>query len=385
LLFVANTNFILKIPFNIPYVSGNEVSYINQVIKEENYSSGGKFNKLCEEELEKITGCNDVRMTNSCTSSLEIAAIAINLQPGDEVILPSFTFVSTANAFALRGAKLVFVDINPTTMCLDEELLEKAVSNKTKAVVLVHYTGFTSNFKKVKTFCEKHNLYLIEDAAQSIDSYSNNKHLGTYGDMAGFSFHDTKNIQCGEGGALLVNNKSLLEKVDIILQNGTNRKDFLLGHESTYTWKGLGSSFGLSEVNAAILYAQLKELKKVTKRRVEIYSQYSEALLPLKEKGKIDFPVQKEGHNAHIFFIKARSKEERNSLIDYLKSKGIAAYFHYLPLHLSSMGNQYSYINSEFDFTLQESEKLVRLPLFYSLSDNEVSEVVSYVNQFYHT
>jgi dTDP-4-amino-4,6-dideoxygalactose transaminase len=366
----------LKIPFNIPFISGNEVTYINEVIHEKVFSSPGKFAKKCETELTNLTGCDDIRLTTSCTSALELAALAIDLKVGDEVILPSFTFVSSANAFALRGAKLVFVDINPKTMCLDETLLEKAITTKTKAIVLVHYAGLTENIEKVVEFCKNNNIFLIEDAAQSIDSYFNNQHLGTFGDLGCFSFHDTKNIHCGEGGAILVNNKNLVEKVDIILEKGTNRAEFLVGKIDNYTWKSLGSSYGLSEINAAFLFAQLQELKKVTKKRKELYELYQKKLQPLKQEGLIDFPETNNNHNAHIFFIKTKDLVSRNKLITNLKSNGISAYFHYSPLHLSEMGRNYPFIsNSERDHSLTESEKIVRLPLYYLLSSEEVIRI----------
>ncbi|PKP44384.1 MAG: dTDP-4-amino-4,6-dideoxygalactose transaminase [Bacteroidetes bacterium HGW-Bacteroidetes-12] len=374
---------MLKIPFNIPFISGNEITTINEVIQEKVFSSPGKFAKKCEQELSKITNCSDIRLTTSCTSALELAALAIDLKAGDEVILPSFTFVSSANAFALRGAKLVFVDINPKTMCLDETLLEKAITTRTKAVVLVHYAGLTENIERVVEFCKTHNIFLIEDAAQSIDSYYNNQHLGTFGDLGCFSFHDTKNIHCGEGGAILINNKSLLEKVDIILEKGTNRAAFLAGEIDNYTWQSLGSSYGLSEINAAFLFAQLQELKTVTKKRKALYSLYQNQLQPLKEKGLIDFPKTANNHNAHIFFIKTKDLVFRNKLITHLESNGISAYFHYSPLHLSEMGKQYHYVNSGKDFSKEESEKLVRLPLFYGSTESDVELVCDGVKQFF--
>lgn len=373
----------MKIPFNIPYISGNEVNYINDVIKAQSYSSAGKYNKLSEEELTSLTKCENIRLTGSATAALEIAAIAIGIKEGDEVILPSFTYVTTASAFVLRGAKIVFVDINPNTMCMDDNLLEEAITSKTKAIVLVHYAGFTSNINKIVQLCKKENIFLIEDAAQSIDSYYENQHLGTFGDFGCISFHDTKNIHCGEGGALLINNKTLLNKVDVIIEKGTNRKDFLLGNEGTYSWKGLGSSYGLSEISAAFLLAQLKEVKKVTDKRKELYDLYQEKLRPLKEGGKIDFLLHENNHNAHIFFIKVKDKSERNKLIDFLGSKNIAAYFHYLPLHLSDMGNKYLFIKNDTDFSFYESERLVRLPLYCQLQAEDVKIVTELINSFY--
>ena len=373
----------MNIPFNIPFISGNEVTYINEVIHEKVFSSPGKFAKKCEKELAKITGCDEIRLTTSCTSALELAALAIDIKVGDEVILPSFTFVSSANAFALRGAKLVFVDINPKTMCLDETLLKKALTKNTKAVVLVHYAGLTENIEKVVEFCKINNIFLIEDAAQSIDSYYKNQHLGTFGDLGCFSFHDTKNIHCGEGGAILINNKSLLEKVDIILEKGTNRAAFLAGKIDNYTWQSLGSSYGLSEINAAFLFAQLQELKTVTKKRTALYSLYQNLLKPLKEKGLIDFPETDNNHNAHIFFIKVENESKRDALINHLKKQGVSAYFHYSPLHLSGMGKDYQFVSYGTDYSKEESEKMVRLPLFYELTENDVELVCVGVKQFF--
>jgi len=373
----------LKIPFNIPYISGNEVTYINEVIQEKVFSSPGKFSSMCEEELSNLTGCKEIRLTTSCTSALELSALAIGLNPEDEVIMPSYTFVSSANAFALRGAKLVFVDINPKTMCLDETLLEKALTKKTKAVVLVHYAGLTENIERIVEFCKKNNLFLIEDAAQSIDSYHQNKHLGTFGDVGCLSFHDTKNIHCGEGGAILINNSKLVEKIDIILEKGTDRKKFLEGKISTYSWKSLGSSYGLSEINAAFLYGQLQSLKLVTNTRKELYDLYQKGLRPLKEKGLIDFPESTNNHNAHIFFIKVKNIDVRDKLISNLSHSGVSAYFHYSPLHLSNMGIKYKFISSGNDFSKIESERVVRLPLFYGLEKNNVELVCNRIKSFF--
>lgn len=346
----------MKIPFNIPFVSGSEVTYINEVIANKSFSYPGVFSKKCELELAKITGCESIRLTASCTSALELAALVIDIKEGDEVIVPSFTFVSSANAFVLRGAKLVLLDIHPETMCLDEILLEKAITPKTKAIVLVHYAGLTKNIEKVRELCNKHAIYLIEDAAQSIDSYYNGQHLGTFGDIGCISFHDTKNIQCGEGGALLINNKTLIEKIDVIIEKGTDRKAFLAGEVNEYTWKTIGSSYGLSEINVAFLLAQLKALKKVTKKRKSLYGLYQEVLKPLKLSGLIDFPETANNHNAHIFFIKLKDKQQRNELERYLLNSGIVVHTHYSPLHLSDRGKNYPYFCSTNDYSKRERE-----------------------------
>lgn len=373
----------MKIPFNIPFVSGDEVTYINEVIANKSFSYPGGFSKKCELELSKITGCEIVRLTASCTSALELAALAIDINEGDEVIVPSFTFVSSANAFVLRGGKLVFVDIHPETMCLDERLLEQAITSRTKAIVLVHYAGLTENIEKVIALCKKHAIYLIEDAAQSIDSYYNNQHLGTFGDIGCISFHDTKNIQCGEGGAILINNKSLLEKIDIIIEKGTDRKAFLARKVNEYTWKTLGSSYGLSEINAAFLLAQLQVLKKVTIKRKSLYSLYQEALKPLKTSRLIDFPETANNHNAHIFFIKLKDKQQRNELERYLLNNGLAAYTHYSPLHLSDKGKNYPYFCFEKDYSKIESDRLLRLPLFFDLELDKIKMCVTLINQYF--
>lgn len=366
----------MKIPFNIPFVSGSEVTYINEVIANKSFSYPGVFSKKCELELAKITGCESIRLTASCTSALELAALAIDIKEGEEVIVPSFTFVSSANAFALRGARLVLVDVNPNTMCLDEALLEKAITSKTKAIVLVHYAGFTENIEKIVELCNVNNIFLIEDAAQSIDSYYKNKHLGTFGDIGCISFHDTKNIQCGEGGAILINNKTLIEKIDVIIEKGTDRKAFLAGKVSEYTWKTLGSSYGLSEINSAFLLAQLQELPIVTQKRKTLFNLYKENLASLRKSHLIDFYDSANSHNAHIFFIKLKDKQQRNELSIFLQKNGIAAYSHYSPLHLSDRGRNYPYFCSTNDYSKRESDRLLRLPLYFDLEKEHIIKLI---------
>ncbi len=366
----------MKIPFNIPFVSGSEVTYINEVIANKSFSYPGVFSKKCELELAKITGCESIRLTASCTSALELAALAIDIKEGEEVIVPSFTFVSSANAFALRGARLVLVDVNPNTMCLDEGLLEKAITSKTKAIVLVHYAGFTENIEKIVELCNVNNIFLIEDAAQSIDSYYKNKHLGTFGDIGCISFHDTKNIQCGEGGAILINNKTLIEKIDVIIEKGTDRKAFLAGKVSEYTWKTLGSSYGLSEINSAFLLAQLQELPIVTQKRKTLFNLYKENLEPLKNLQLIDFYESANNHNSHIFFIKLEDALQRNELSIFLQKNGIAAHSHYSPLHLSDRGRNYPYFCSTNDCSKRESDRLLRLPLYFDLEKEHIIKLI---------
>ncbi len=380
---MAKTNLcMLKIPFNIPFVSGNEITYINKVISSNTFSSPGIFTKKCEEKLSKITGCKNIKLTTSCTSALELAALALDIKAGDEVIVPSFTFVSSANAFALSSAKLIFLDINPQTMCLDYSLLKNSISKKTKAVVLVHYAGLTEEVDKIAELCKQKGIFLVEDAAQSINSYYNNKHLGTFGDIGCISFHDTKNIHCGEGGAILINNKSLIHKIEVCFEKGTNRADFLAGKIANYSWQSLGSSYGLSEINAAFLYAQLLSIKKVTTERQKIYSLYQKNLNQLRKKGIIDFPETKNKHNAHIFFIKCNSESVRNNLLTYLKKNGISAHVHYSPLHKSNMGKQFKFIKSKKDFSLSESKRMLRLPLYYNMS--KANEITKLILNFYN-
>ncbi len=373
------------ITFNSPYIAGKEFEYINEVIKNKNFCGDGIFTKKCNELLEKLTGCKKVLLTTSCTDALELSALLTDISPGDEVILPSFTFVSTANPFVLRGAKAVFVDIRPDTLNLDENKIEDAVSEKTKAVIPVHYAGVGCEMDKIMKIAEKHNLYVIEDAAQALMCRYKGTSLAAIGKVGCISFHDTKNYHCGEGGAILINDENLIERAEIIREKGTNRSKFLRGEIDRYSWVDIGSSFLPGELNAAFLYAQLEKAEEVRQKRLKLWKKYYDNLIQPKDEGKIELPVVPEGceHNGHIFYIKLDNFKERRSMIDYLKSNGIQAVFHYIPLHSSDAGIKFGEFKGRDEYTTKESERLLRLPLYYNLTENEVDFVCEKVKEFF--
>lgn len=365
------------IPFNIPYLSGEEEQYVQQAIQRRNLAGDGPFTKKCQILLEDFTKSPNVLLTTSCTHALELSALLCNIQPGDEVIMSSFTFVSSANAFVLRGAKIVFVDIRPDTMNIDEQKIEAAITDKTKAILVMHYAGVACAMNEIMEIADRYHLFVIEDAAQCIDAYYHEQHLGTIGHLGAFSFHSTKNIHCGEGGALLINDKKLIERAEIIREKGTNRKSFLRGEVDKYSWVDIGSSYLMSELNAAFLYAQLLKIKEVTQKRLAIWEQYFKAL------DGLGFEINKTAyqHNGHLFFIKTKNKEERSRLIRSLKSKLINTAFHYVPLHSSKAGKRLGQFHGQDKFTTKESERLLRLPLYYDLEEGSV--IVEFINQFY--
>ncbi|HET7658630.1 MAG TPA: dTDP-4-amino-4,6-dideoxygalactose transaminase [Bacillales bacterium] len=373
------------IPFNRPAVVGNEKGYIRVAMENRKLSGGGRFTEKCELWLEERFECEKAFMTSSCTDALEMAALLADIQPGDEVIMPSFTFVSTANAFALRGAQIVFVDIRPDTMNIDETLIEDAITDKTKAIVVVHYAGISCEMDSIKETAEKHQLLVIEDAAQAIMSTYHGQPLGTIGDLGTYSFHETKNFTSGEGGAIIVNNRRFIERAEIISEKGTNRKEFSLGQTDKYTWVDLGSSFLPSELNAAYLLAQLEQADKITKNRLDSWDRYDERLAPLAEKGLIDVPHVPEGcgQNGHLYYIKTKDLQERNALIKHLQNQEIMAVFHYVPLHSSPAGKQYGRFHGEDRYTTTESERLLRLPMFYGLKKNNIDTITNQIGSFY--
>ena len=366
------------IPFNIPYISGDEAQFIEEAIQGRNLAGDGHFTKKCQQFLGDFTKSPSVLLTSSCTHALELSALLCDIQPGDEVIMPSFTFVSSANAFALRGAKIVFVDIRPDTMNINENLIEAAITKKTKAILLMHYAGVTCAMNEIMAIAKKHQLFVIEDAAQCIDAHYHEKHLGTIGHLGTFSFHSTKNIHCGEGGALLINDKRLIERAEIIREKGTNRKSFLRGEVDKYSWVDIGSSYLMSELNAAFLYAQLLKVKEVTRKRMELWNTYFQHF------SKTDMETMNivSGHNGHIFYLKCKNKEERTELIQFLKNNQINSVFHYVPLHSSLAGEKAGIFYGNDIHTTRESEKLLRLPLYYDLENPE--QISYYVNQFFH-
>lgn len=375
------------INFNIPPTVGKEHEYIRQAIVENKKICGdGPFTKKCNQWLEEKTSTKKALLTTSCTHALEMGAILCGIKEGDEVIAPSYTFVSTVNAFVLRGAKIVFVDIRPDTMNIDENLIESAITDKTKAIIPVHYAGVACEMDKIMEIANKYNLYVIEDAAQGVMSTYKGKQLGTIGDLGAYSFHETKNYSMGEGGALLIDNKDFLERAEIIREKGTDRSKFFRGQVDKYSWVDIGSSFLPSELNAAYLYAQLEEAETINNDRLASWELYYNELSELKDKGVIELPViPKECvHNAHMFYIKLKDLNQRTDLINYLKEKGIASVFHYVPLHSAKAGLEFGRFHGEDRYTTRESERILRLPLYYGLKDTEVEKVVSSIKEYFN-
>lgn len=365
------------IPFNKPLITGLEEKFVQDLIRGVKHCGDGGYTKKCSQWLENHIGTKRALLTTSCTHSIEMAAILLDIFPGDEIIMPSYTFVSSANPFVLRGAKVVFVDINPNTMNIDENVIEQAITDKTKAVVVVHYAGISCDMDEVIKIAKKHNIYVIEDAAQGLMSYYKNKPLGSIGDIGCVSFHETKNYQCGEGGAIFINNESLIERAEIIREKGTNRSQFFRGEIDKYTWVDLGSSYLPNEITAAFLYAQLNNAGKVKLKRRAIWERYYQNLKSLELDGLIKLPYIPQGcnHNAHIFYIKANGVEQRQEITEYLKSKQIQVAFHYVPLHSAIAGKKFAEFRGEDNFTTIESEKLLRLPLYYDLTLDEVDMI----------
>lgn len=373
------------ISFNVPPVVGNEMKYIKEAIENKKICGDGVFTKKCSAWLEQKTGTAKALLTTSCTHATEMAAILADIQPGDEVIMPSYTFVSTADAFVLRGAKAVFIDIRPDTMNIDENLIEEAITERTKAIVPVHYAGVACEMDTICGIAEKYHLSVIEDAAQGVLSTYKGRQLGTIGDYGCYSFHETKNYSMGEGGALLIKDPENIERAEIIREKGTNRSKFFRGQIDKYTWMDAGSSYLPSELNAAYLWAQLEVADKILEDRMNSWKEYYRQLQPLKEAGLIELPFVPENctHNAHMFYIKTKDLEERQELIGYLKSKGIAAVFHYIPLHSSPAGQKYGTFSGEDRYTTKESERLLRLPMYYGLEKKQIDYIVKTVNEFY--
>lgn len=373
------------IPFNKPPFNGKEIEYISHVISNQKICGDGEFTKRCNAWFEEKTKSNKALLTTSCTHALEMAAILSDIKTGDEIIMPAFTFVSTANAFVMRGAKIIFVDIRPDTMNIDENLIESAITSKTKAIVPVHYAGVACEMDKILKIAEKHNLLVVEDAAQGVMATYKGQALGSIGDFGCYSFHETKNYSSGEGGAILIKEDKYTERAEIIREKGTNRSKFWRGQVDKYTWVDLGSSYLPSELNAAYLYAQLEEADKINNHRLALWNLYNELLQPLKDEGKIELPtIPKEcEHNAHMFYIKAKGLQERTELITFLKENNIGAVFHYIPLHTSPAGLRFGRFHGEDAYTTSESERLLRLPMYYSLAEDEVRYVVEKIKLFY--
>ena len=373
------------INFNVPPFTGKEMDYIKEAVENQKICGDGDFTKKCNEWIEKKTGTPKCLLTTSCTHATELAALLADIQPGDEVIMPAYTFVSTADAFVLRGATVVFVDIRPDTMNIDETKIEEAITEKTKAIVPVHYAGVSCEMDTIMDIAKRHHLMVIEDAAQGILSTYKGKQLGTIGEFGCYSFHETKNYSMGEGGALLIQKEDKIEDAEIIREKGTNRSKFFRGQIDKYTWVNYGSSYLPSDMNAAYLYAQLEMADVIFDDRMRSWNQYYETLKPLAEAGKIEVPVVPEDctHNAHMFYIKAKDLEERTALISFLKEKDILSVFHYIPLHTAPAGQKFGRFHGEDVYTTKESERLARLPLYYGLKPEQVSYICDCVKEFY--
>lgn len=373
-----------SIPFNVPPYMGTEIQYVKNAVYARKISGDGEYTRRCNKWLEEKTGASKVLLTTSCTHALEMAALLCNIQPGDEVIMPSFTFCSTADAFALRGATIVFVDVRPDTMNIDENLIEGAITSKTKVIVPVHYAGVSCEMDAIMQTAEKYGLIVVEDAAQGVLSTYNGKQLGSIADIGCYSFHETKNYSMGEGGALILRENGYVDNAEIIREKGTNRSQFFRGQIDKYTWLRTGSSYLPSDINAAYLYAQLEGADIIFKNRMETWNYYYNELKELDKKEKISIPyIPTEcKHNAHMFWIKLRDLEERTRFIQYAQEKGVNTVYHYIPLHSSPAGIKYGRFYSEDRYTTKESERLVRLPLWYGMEDKEREKVVGIVRDF---
>lgn len=373
------------ISFNVPPFTGKEMDYIRQAVENQKICGDGEFTRKCSEWIETHTGTKKCLLTTSCTHATELAALLMDVGPGDEVIMPSFTFVSTADAFVLRGATPVFVDIRPDTMNIDERLIEEAITEKTKGIVPVHYAGVGCEMDTIMDIAKKHDLFVVEDAAQGIMAGYKGRALGTIGDFGCFSFHETKNISCGEGGALLIAHEKDIENAEIFREKGTDRSKYFRGQVDKYRWQNYGSSYLPSELNAAYLYAQLELADQITAARLAIWNQYWAELSCLQEEGLLELPYVPEycKQNGHMFYVKTKNMEERTALINFLKMNGIMAVFHYVPLHSAPAGLKYGRFHGEDHYTTKESERLLRLPLYYGLTQNEVSYISAKIREFY--
>jgi dTDP-4-amino-4,6-dideoxygalactose transaminase len=374
---------LFHIPYNRPFTVGKEFDYIQQAIANWHLAGNGPFTRKCQAWLEERVGCCKALLTHSCTAALEMAAILADIQPGDEIIMPSFTFVSTANAFVLRGGVPVFVDIRPDTLNLDETKIEAAITRCTKAIVPVHYAGVGCEMNTIMPIAERHGLLVIEDAAQGIMSAYKGRPLGSIGHLAAVSFHETKNVISGEGGALLINDPKYVERAEIIWEKGTNRSQFFRGQVDKYTWVDIGSSYLPSEITAAFLWAQLEEAEPITQQRLEIWERYHKAFVGLEDAGKVRRPVvlPECRHNAHMYYLLLPDLENRTSLLEKLKVSGINAVFHYVPLHSSPAGRKYGQAHGDLSQTQKAGDCLVRLPLWVGMAEEDVMQVVSAVRE----
>lgn len=374
------------IPFNKPPLTGNEQQYVLRAMQSDKISGDGFFGKKCQAWFEENLGCSKTLLTPSCTAALEMAAMLIDIQPGDEVIMPSYTFVSTANAFVLRGARIVFVDIRPDTMNIDETKIEVAITPKTKVIVPVHYAGVGCEMDAIMDIANRHGLFVVEDAAQGMMGTYKGRPLGTIGHLGTFSFHETKNYTSGgEGGLLIINDAHFIQRAEVIREKGTNRSQFFRGQVDKYSWVDMGSSYLPSELQAAFLWGQLEKAEEINQTRLAIWNEYSQALKTYEQPGILDLPTIPEHgqHNAHMFYLKLKDLEQRSAFIDYLKVKEIMAVFHYVPLHSSIAGKKFGTFDGQDYFTTKESERLVRLPIFLGLEKDQIAKVINCTLSFF--
>lgn len=373
------------INFNVPPYTGKEFDYIRQAVENEKICGDGPFTRKCSEWIEAQTGTTKCLLTTSCTHATELAALLLDIKPGDEVIMPSYTFVSTANAFVLRGATAVFVDIRPDTMNIDETLIEDAITERTKAIAPVHYAGVGCEMDAIMDIAARHHLKVVEDAAQGIMADYKGRALGTFGEFGCFSFHETKNFSMGEGGALLIGDEKDIVDAEIFREKGTDRSQYFRGQVDKYRWQNYGSSYLPSDMNAAYLYAQLELAEEITQARLDRWQEYWEQLTPLAEAGRIELPYVPPycTHNAHMFYIKTKDMEERSRLIAYLKERDVHSVFHYVPLHSAPAGMKYGRFHGEDRYTTKESERILRLPMFYKLTADQVQYITDQVKAFY--
>ena len=373
------------INFNVPPCTGNEMKYIEQAIASHKICGDGSFTKKCNAWFEQRFDAKKVLLTTSGSSALDMAALLCGLEPGDEGILPSFTFSSTANSFVLAGAKLVFVDIRPDTMNIDETLIERAITEKTKVICVMHYAGVACEMDTIMDIARRHKLLVVEDAAQGVMSSYKGKALGTIGDLGCYSFHETKNYSMGEGGAIVINNPDYIEQAEILREKGTNRAKFFRGQVDKYTWVDFGDSYLPSELNAAYLWAQLEMADEINNDRLHSWHEYDAAFKPLESAGKLSLPAIPDGcvHNAHMYYIKCKDLAERTALISFLKERDILAVFHYVPLHSAPAGERFGRFDGEDKYTTVESDRLLRLPMYYGLTAEDRSCVIAAVKEFF--
>lgn len=377
----------MGIPFNKPFLTGKEIEYISQAYKNMHFSGNGPFTNKCQILLKQILEVPKVLLTTSCTHALEMSALLLNIKDGDEVIAPSFTFVSTVNAFKLRGARPKFIDIRPDTLNMDEAQLEKLITSCTKAIVPVHYAGIGCEMDRIMGIANRYNIPVVEDNAHGFLGTYNSKYLGTFGCLAVQSFHETKNIICGEGGALIINNPIYIERAEIIWEKGTNRSKFLSGEVDKYTWLDIGSSYLPSDILAAFLYAQLESREEISNRRTKIFDYYYQSLIPLTQKGLLTLPKYSQEHQNknHMFYILLEDEKTRDTLLGFMRSNGVYTVFHYLPLHLSPMGISMGYKEGQLPITESVAGRLLRLPFYTELKQNEQAEVIKHIYDYFST